>query len=191
MTTITSENERRLRLAGLLVRCGEQHEPALEELYGLVSAQLFGVLMRILKLETIAQEALQETVVKIWEKADSYSPEFGAPMTWMTSIARHQALDTLRRRSVREDYERPQLAALIDDTADAHASLQAVSDDAEQLLHCLEQLEPGARDCIVKAYCEGYSHDELSAAHETPLGTVKSWIRRGLMSLRSCLDEFS
>jgi len=191
MTTIIDENERRLRLRALLAQCAERQEPALAELYELVSAQLFGVLMRILKVETLAEEALQEAFVKIWNNAYRYTPELGTPLTWMTSIARHQALDVLRRRSVREDHESAQLPAAIEAAADSAKSQQSISDDAEALLRCLDRLEPGARDCIVKAYCEGYSHDELSAAHDTPLGTVKSWIRRGLMSLRSCLDELS
>lgn len=66
-----------------------------------------------------------------------------------------------------------------------------MSEDAQLLMQCLERLQPPARDCIVKAYCEGYSHDELSESHETPLGTVKSWIRRGLLSLRECLNELA
>jgi len=185
------EQARRERLAELLERCGERHEAALEELYGLCSAQLNGILLRILKLEAIAEEALQETFIKIWMNAGSYSPEAGSPMAWMGGIARHQALDVLRRRGSRENNESTDLVSLIEATPDAGKPLHEMSEDARLLMQCLERLPEPARDCIVKAYCEGYSHDELSDARETPLGTVKSWIRRGLVSLRKCLHELA
>jgi len=187
----TDEHERRERLAGLLAGCAQRHEKDLEELYGLYSAQLYGVLLRILRIEAIAEEALQESFVKIWEKADSYSPAAGSPMAWMNSIARHQALDVLRQRRSRENFEAADTAGWIDATPDASKPLHEMSADAQLLLRCLDRLPEAARDCIVKAYCEGYSHDELSADTKVPLGTVKSWIRRGLVSLRKCIDEHS
>jgi len=187
----TDEHERRERLAGLLAGCARRHEKDLEELYGLYSAQLYGVLLRILRIEAIAEEALQESFVKIWEKADSYSPAAGSPMAWMNSIARHQALDVLRQRRSRENFEAADTAGWIDATPDASKPLHEMSADAQLLLRCLDKLPEAARDCIVKAYCEGYSHDELSADTKVPLGTVKSWIRRGLVTLRKCVDEHS
>ena len=189
--SLEDEHARRERLSALLALCAQRQESAFEELYGLCSAQLYGVLLRILKIEAIAEEALQESFVKIWEKADSYVPEVGAPMTWMASIARHQALDVLRRRGRREDLESGDLISLIDATPDAAKPVHEMSADAQLLLRCLERLPEAARDCIVQAYCEGYSHEELSAARGTPLGTIKSWIRRGLVSLRRCVDELS
>ena len=182
---------RRERLVVLLERCAEGHESALEELYGLCAGQLNGVLVRILKIEAIAEEALQESFVKIWENAGSYSSEAGAPMTWMSSIARHQALDVLRRRGSREGHESTGLVSLIEATPDTDKPLHEMSEDAQLLLRCLERLPDAAHDCIVKAYCEGYSHEELSEEKGAPLGTVKSWIRRGLNSLRKCVDELS
>ncbi len=186
-----SDQAHRERMVSLLQGCAEGREQSLAELYAACSSQLFGVLMRILKIESLAEDALQETFVKIWNKADQYSPELSAPVTWMTSIARNQALDALRRRKVREDNEAPNLVALIDATPSAGKSVSDMNEDAQQLMQCLEHLQPRARDCIVKAYCEGYSHDELSETHGTPLGTVKSWIRRGLLSLRECLNELA
>ena len=177
------------RLAVLLARCGQRHEAAFEELYRLSSAQLYGVLVRILKIEAIAEEALQESFVKIWDKAGTYVPEAGAPMTWMSSIARNQALDLLRRSGSRERHESNDMVSLIDATPDAAKPLHEMSEDAQLLERCLERLPDVARDCLVRAYCEGYSHEELAEANGTPLGTVKSWIRRGLISLRNCFDE--
>jgi len=189
--TLPDDQARRERLIVLLAQCAERHEPSFEELYRLCSAQLNGVLLRILKIEAIAEEALQESFVKIWRNAGSYSSEVGAPMTWMSSIARHQALDVLRQRGSRERHESPDLVSLIDATPDAAKPFHEMSADAQLLMHCLGTLPDAASDCIVKAYCEGYSHEELSVANDAPLGTVKSWIRRGLMSLRKCVDDHS
>lgn len=185
------EKDRRERLAELLEGCARRHERDLETLYSLCSAQLFGVLLRILRNEAIAEEALQESFVKIWQKADNYLPAAGSPMAWMTSIARHQALDVLRQRRSRENHESPDHSSWIDNVPDESRALDDMSSDAQLLMLCLDKLPAPARDCIVKAYCEGYSHDELSADTQVPLGTVKSWIRRGLLSLRRCVDELS
>ena len=189
--SLPEERARRERLAGLIARCAEGHEAALEELYRLSAAKLHGVLVRILKIEAIAEEALQDSFVKIWQNAGSYSPEVGSPMAWMSSIARHQALDVLRRRRSREGHESTDMIGLIDATPDPAKSLHEMSEDAQLLTDCLERLPQAARECIVKAYCEGYSHEELSAANGAPLGTVKSWIRRGLIALRRCVDELA
>ena len=179
------------RLTVLLARCGQRHEAAFEELYRLSSAQLYGVLVRILKIEAVAEEALQESFIKIWDKSGTYAPEVGAPMAWMSSIARNQALDLLRRSGSREHHESTGLVSLIEETPDAAKPLHEMSEDAQLLQQCLDRLPEASRDCLVRAYCEGYSHDELAEASGTPLGTVKSWIRRGLISLRKCLDELA
>jgi RNA polymerase sigma-70 factor (ECF subfamily) len=175
----------------LLASCDQGSESAFEELYLLCSAQLFGVLMRILSIEAVAEEALQDSFVKIWQKAGSFRPESGAPMAWMCSIARHQALDLLRRRSTREGHERADPLGLIEQTPDQAKPLYEMSDDASILMQCLEKLNKEVSECLVRAYCEGYSYEELAHRNGAPLGTVKSWIRRGLISLRECVDELS
>ena len=182
---------RRERTARLLERCGDGDEGALEALYASTAPRLLGVALRIVRQEALAEEVLQEAFLKIWRHAPSYSRELGAPLTWLTSIVRHEALDTLRRRRVREDNESPQSERFAELTPDPRAPVDVATADAEILRTCLGRLEPAVRDCIVRAYCEGYSHDELSTAHAAPLGTVKSWIRRGLVKLRSCFDELS
>jgi len=181
----------RLRVAALVERCARSDERALEELYELTSPRLFGVAVRLVRREALAEEVLQEAFLKIWRNASRYSRELGAPLTWLTSIVRNEALDTLRRRRVREDNETSEPSWFADIVPDPTVAADMGVADSELLLTCLERLEPTARDCIVRAYCEGYSHDELSAAHGRPLGTVKSWIRRGLVTLRSCVDELS
>lgn len=179
------------RLTELLAQCEQGDEIAFERLYELCSPQLYGVLMRILTIEAVAEEALQESFVKIWHKADTYAPDSGQAMAWMCSIARHQGLDLLRRRSSRENYERPVIEGYIETIPDLTKPFHEMSADATLLMQCLDQLSEGARECIVRAYCEGYSHEELAKHRDAPVGTIKSWIRRGLLSLRKCVDELS
>lgn len=183
-----SDNE---KLAELLAKCEQGSESAFEELYTSCSGQLYGVLVRILTIEAVAEEALQDTFVKVWQKSGLYVPESGPPMAWMSSIARHQALDLLRRRGSRENYERTDTDSYIDSAADLTKPFHEMTADATLLIQCLEKLPEGARECIVRAYCEGYSHEELSQRTDTPVGTIKSWIRRGLLSLRKCIDEYA
>lgn len=179
------------RLTELLAQCEQGNENAFEELYGHCSAQLYGALLRILTIEAVAEEALQESFVKIWQKAGTYAADSGSPMAWMYSIARHQALDLLRKRGSRENHERPDIDGRIESTVDLTKPFHEMTADASLLMQCLEKLPEGARECIVRAYCEGYSHEELSRHRNTPIGTIKSWIRRGLLSLRKCVDELS
>jgi RNA polymerase sigma-70 factor (ECF subfamily) len=189
-TTAHLDDDRRDEyLTGLIKRCDQGHENALQELYDACSSQLFTVIIRILKIEGVAEEVLQDTFVKIWQKAGTYIPTAGSPMGWMVSIARHQSLDLLRRRSIREDKELLDGTSTVAATPDPSKSLQAMNEDAELLLRCLDQLTPNARECIVSAYCEGLSHEELSQRTGSPVNTIKSWIRRGLVSLRACINE--
>lgn len=178
-------------LAGLLVQCEKGNETAFEELYRLCAGQLYGVLLRILRIEAISEEALQDSFVKIWQKAGTYIPGSGTPMAWMCSIARHHALDQLRRRSSREGNESADTHEFINSAADTAKPFHTMTEDASVLMLCLERLPEDTRFCIVRAYCEGYSYDELAEQRGRPLGTVKSWIRRGLLSLKECVDELS
>lgn len=178
-------------LEQLLALSSEGDQSAFSELYLRTSAHLYAVLRRILKVESIAEEALQETYVKIWNNAHTYKQELGAPITWMNSVARYHALDLLRRRQTREDLE----SEYVPDHPGHEFVTQHLLDDQlasrEVLTVCLDRLDDSAKSCIVQAYCEGYSQEELSQQKKAPLGTVKSWIRRGLLALKECIDELS
>ena len=179
------------RIKALLSGCEQGDEKALEELYNLCAVQLYSVHVRILKRDAIAEEALQDTFIKIWQKAGTYNPTASAPMTWLYSLARHHALDLLRRRSRREDHETQGVEGQVEVAPDLAKTWSEMNDDAQALMTCLEQLPADTQRCLVGAYCEGYSHDELAEQVDRSVGTVKSWIRRGLISLRKCLDEFA
>lgn len=186
-------NELNQRLVTLLEECAMGNKASLEELYRLTSPQLFGVLRRILNREALTEEALQETFVKIWLKADQYDKERATPNVWLNRIARNQAIDMVRQRSIREDKEvNSEVDLPLDmDNFSSTDSTEQREVDSNLMNFCLAQLQDLPRQCVVAAYCEGFSHEELSERLRKPVGTVKSWIRRSLLALRRCVDENS
>lgn len=176
----------------LLARCARRDERALQELYQLISGQLLGVLMRILRRRAVAEEALQDVMVKIWQRADQYVAYRGRAMAWITAIARYRAIDLLRRQQAA-----PAAASLDDAPADALVDLNAADfvDTTtsnrlrKALSDCFGRLTDEQRRCLELAYVDGYSQDQIASEIDSPLGTVKSWIRRGLASLKRCLDS--
>lgn len=176
------------RLDGLISACADGIESAFEQLYKSTSSQLFGVLLRILRTEALAEEALQETYLKIWNNADKYKSARSAPRTWLSSIARNHAIDVLRKRSSREDIELNLDKAAMEIMPERERPMDQQHESSQMLEMCLEQLAEPARECVVRAYCEGFSQEELSERLQRPIGTVKSWIRRSLISLKECLD---
>ena len=185
---------RNRQLTDLLHAVAQGRQAAFQELYGLVSPQLFAVLLRILKRRDLAEEALQDALLSVWRNAASYSADKGAPMTWLVSICRYRALDTLRRQRrevsldpMLEDMEdgTSELAGLVDESADG----ALISKAEERLLDdCMQRLNDGQRSSLKLAYFAGCTHEEIAANLGSPVGTVKSWVRRGLESLKRCLE---
>jgi len=138
--------------------------------------------------EEWAQDCLQEAYVKIWNNASSYRPHLAAPMTWMSSIVRNQALDLLRRR--RREVLQPEPEKLLEDSAGDAIPLDNLqqTEEGKRLRNCLDQLKSQQRQVIALAYLKGLTHDELASQTGTPLGTIKTWIRRGLAQLKGCLE---
>jgi RNA polymerase sigma-70 factor (ECF subfamily) len=175
-------------LRGLLERCARRERPAFESLYRASAAKLYGVALRILRREDWAEEVLQDCFVSIWTHAPDYRPALAAPMTWMTSIVRNRCLDALRRpRMEVADEDGAAAENAVSDNLGPLAELERVS-DAKALARCLGQLEARQRQAIALAFFDGLSHAELAAHLREPLGTVKTWVRRGLLRLRSCLE---
>ena len=177
------------RLAGLLGQCALKNQRAFADLYALTSAKLFGVSLRILRRQDWAEEVLQECYVNIWNHAGDYAATKSAPLTWMTSIVRNRCLDWLRRpqsETTGEEYEIA-VESWQDDAAGPLAHLMA-ADEARALSRCLAQLEAKQRQSIVLAFFHGLSHSELASHMKEPLGTVKTWVRRGLERLKGCLS---
>ncbi len=159
-------------------------EPALRELYRRESRRLFGIARRILGRDDLAAEALQEAFLQVWQNAASFTPERGDAAAWLTGIVRYRALD-LRRRHAREMSAEPMPADRLTEPALEDSPEARLVESA--LRRCLEALEGNQRQSILLAYVEGLSHADIAVRSAAPLGTVKSWVRRGLLSLKACL----
>ena len=176
-------------LADLLSRCALRDQRAFAELYRHSSAKLFAVAVRITRRRDWAEEVLQESFVNIWNHASGYTPAKSAPMTWMTAIVRNRALDLLRRpREVELDEEHEELVASLPDEGPGPEELLRQARDAGALADCMKQLTGEQQKSITLAFFYGLSHGELAQQMQKPLGTVKTWVRRGLDRLRDCLE---
>jgi RNA polymerase sigma-70 factor (ECF subfamily) len=176
-------------IAQLMARCALKDQRAFRELYRQTSAKLYAVVLRIVRREDWAEEVLQESFVNIWNHIGEYSSAKSAPLTWMTAIVRNRALDWLRRPNLErgdEDYDL--LVEALADNAPGPDVMLGSSRDARALAECLKQLSGNQRQTIILAYNHGLSHGELARHLKQPLGTVKTWIRRGLDRLKGCLD---
>jgi RNA polymerase sigma-70 factor (ECF subfamily) len=176
------------RLAELLAQCALKNQRAFADLYRLTSAKLYGVALRILRRQDWAEEVLQECYVNIWNHAGGYAVQKSAPLTWMTSIVRNRCLDWLRRPQHEATGEEYEIAAEAwrDENPGPMEQLMAAS-EAAALARCLEQLEAKQRQSIMLAFFHGLSHSEVAGHMKQPLGTVKTWVRRGLERLKGCL----
>lgn len=174
-------------LAALLGRIAREDAPALRELYELTSSKLFGLALRILVKREWAEEVLQDSFINIWRFAADYRQNLAAPMTWMAAIVRNRALDHLRRvRSVETEWSEA-LDDLLPAPGPGPAELTLMSQQARQLALCMERLDANQRQAVSLAYLRDQSHSEVAESLKVPLGTVKSWIRRGLEKLKTCL----
>lgn len=181
----------REQLTAWLAATASGDERAFRQLYASTSSQLYAVLLRILRSPDRAQDALQDAYIRIWQKADTYSPERGAPLTWLMSIARYRALDLLRRK--RHEVAMPEEPDMMANLLEDNQGLSPLEENENQqsldaIRECLSTLAPQQRDGVLLAYYEGLTHQELVSRMDAPLGTVKSWIRRGLLRLRECLS---
>ncbi len=160
---------------------------ALGKLYERTSAKLFGICVRLLGSEAEAEEVLQEVYVTVWKKADRFDPLKASPITWLAVLARNKAVDRLRLRRLATD---PIETAR--DVADDQPSALDVLEEAEEkhrLNICLDELDEQQRAMIRAAFLDGATYPELADREGVPLGTMKSWIRRGLLRLRGCLQR--
>ena len=185
--------DRNRLLTDLLHACAQGRQNAFQELYREVSPQLFAVLVRILKRRDLAEEALQDALLSVWRNAGSYAADKGAPMTWMVSICRYRALDMLRRekREVSLEAGGEDLDEDGREVSEGEAVTDAISvskAEERRLDECMGRLNDGQQRSIRLAYVDGCTHEEIAARTGSPVGTVKSWVRRGLESLKRCLE---
>jgi RNA polymerase sigma-70 factor (ECF subfamily) len=175
-------------LAVLLSAIASGDRTAFRRLYDSVGPQLFAIICRISRNAAGSEEILQDVFLRIWNNAGSFSPRAGSAMAWLITIARNRAIDVLRQKA-------PLLAVPADnkphpyDTIADPVNSEARLNDIAVLRNCLGAIEEPTRSCILLAYYEGFSRDELAVKYETPVNTIKSWLHRGLASLRGCLES--
>lgn len=178
----------REQLAEALVQAGRGDRSAFRRVYDATSAKLFGVCLRILGDRQTAEDVLQDAYVTIWNKAATFDSGRASPITWLATIARNRSIDRLRSAAVRPAGRPLDEAAEIRDEAPAADAVLVSSQEAQRLHGCLETVEARARQAIRTAFFEGETYEALAARFEVPLGTMKSWIRRGLQKLKGCLE---
>ena len=161
---------------------------AFRAIYNATSAKLFGVALRILKRSDLAEDVIQDAYLKIWDAAPNFRPELGSPMSWMIAITRNRAIDILRKRTEVGVEDQKDGGERADDALDPY-EVTAQNNELKALLSCMERLNPDQRQCLLMAYYYGYTHEEISKRMSTPVGTVKSWIRRGLARVKECLGD--
>jgi RNA polymerase sigma-70 factor (ECF subfamily) len=180
------------QLRTLLLATAARDARSFRALYDATAPRLFGFALRVLRKHELAEEALQDGFVAIWHAAAGYQATLAAPMTWMATIVRNKALDVLRRQAPQGleidagDYERELVAAMHAPGRGPADALQ-FSADARALAQCLSRLERQQRQVIGLAFFHDLSHGEVAVQLSLPLGTVKTWIRRGLEKLKACL----
>jgi RNA polymerase sigma factor (sigma-70 family) len=176
-----------------LAATAKKDTEAFRKLYDAASPKLFGFVLRILNKRESAEEVLQESFVSIWNNAAGYQPGLAAPMTWMTTIVRNKAFDVLRRAHDfveidADTFNSEVMEALESDEPTPIESLQ-MSQESKALARCFARLEGLHRQAIALAFYHDLSHSEVAAQMKLPIGTVKTWVRRGLERLRTCLSK--
>ena len=179
----------------LIDRVAAQDDAAFKELYDQCAAKLYGLAMRVVGKREWADDVLQEAFLNIWRSAVDYRGHLSPPLAWMGLIVRSRALDFLRRRNaerfnVSQELDEVLEATLEGDSPDPMSTAFA-SQQAQALHQCLARLENQQREVVSLAYLRDLSHSELARQLQLPLGTVKTWIRRGLEQLRACMAHFA
>lgn len=174
--------------AAALEACARGERFALRQIYERESRWLLGVALRIVRDRDTAHDVLQDAFLQIWQRAGSYQRALGSARGWIYTVVRHRALD-VQRRAGRE----VSVGDAVEDLADALPVLhdtppERLPGELRALERCLASLEERRRECILRAFVEGHTHEQIAQQLATPVGTVKSWIRRGLVSLKECLS---
>lgn len=176
------------QLSAALARVGQGSQAALAEVYQRSSAKLFGICLRILGDRAEAEDALQDIYLNVWRKAGTFDPARASPITWLAALARNRSIDRRRARGSR-DMAPVEDAAEVADTAPDALTLLSEAEDGVRISACLGELEDRQNRAIRAAFFDGLSYPELAERWAVPLGTMKSWIRRGLLRLKDCLER--
>lgn len=181
----------RKQLDTLMLRAGEGDSVAFRQFYDLTSPAILAFLLRMLPDRHAAEDVLQESMVVAWNRASDFDPSLAAAKTWITTIARRRALDVIRRRARRDEVLHGDAADIRlvfgkEESADNGPESNAT---AARLAHCFEEIGTDSATCIQYAYLHGLTFTEISAQIDRSLGTIKSWVRRGLQKLKACMER--
>lgn len=174
-------------LVDLLAAIARGERPALATLYTRTSAKLYGICLRLMGSEQDAQDVLHDAYLTVWRNAGRFDPAKASAITWLAVLVRNKAIDRLRQR--RRPAEQIDAAAEVPDEGPSAIDIIESDQDRSRLAHCLDQLDGRARTLIRAAFFSGATYPELALQEGVPLGTMKSWIRRGLTNLRGCLEQ--
>ncbi len=188
MTTADLADARRAELSDLLALVSRGDRRALGEVYSRTSAKLFGVCLRVTRDREAAEDILQQVYLKVWNRAGRFDPQVASPITWLCAIARNASIDWVRKHGSPAMAEPAEADPADSGIAEAAAEMMATGEDRAQIFDCLELLPLNQQRAIRLAFFDGLSHSELASTLRSPLGTTKSWIRRGLLQLRGCLQ---
>lgn len=172
----------------LLGRVALEDRKALSLLYDRCAPKLFGVCLRVLKDRAAAEDALQDSFVKVWKNADRYAANGLSPMTWLITIARNTAIDSLRAQ------RKTGTGAALDEVLSMPApgptpeAAAVAASEAARIAGCMDALEEDRRDAVRGAYLEGFTYAELAEKAGVPLNTMRTWLRRSLMKLKDCMQ---
>jgi RNA polymerase sigma-70 factor (ECF subfamily) len=182
-------------LMALIERVAAQDQTALKALYGLTSGKLYGLALRVVRSHEWAEDALQDTYLQVWRTAPDYRASLSPPMAWLGLMVRSRSLDLLRKRKTEREHLTDEIDEAMAETLEGDSpnpmDTSLASQQARALQKCLSQLDNKQREVVSLAYLRDLSHGELAQQLKLPLGTVKTWIRRGLDQLRTCMARFA
>ena len=167
----------------VLIAAGDR--PAFRALYAIAGPKLYAICLRMMRTRDQADDVFQEAFVKVWEKSWQFDPAKGEAMAWLATVTRHCALDRMRRAPKNH----VEMGGVLQEIEVETATVQPDHLEARGLRHCLDQLRLEHRHAVVLAYVHGLTHEELAQRMAKPLGTIKSWVKRGLEQLKECIDR--
>ena len=170
-----------------VLACARGERYALRALYEREARWLLGVALRIVRDRELAEDVLHDAFMQLWQHADTFEPALGSARGWLYTLVRHRALKALREPARMQAMDPQDLTELSDTQQAAADRSHERGLDAAGLERCLEQLDAERRACVVHAYVDGFTQEQIAARLQAPLGTVKSWIRRSLASLKECM----
>lgn len=175
-------------ISTLIGRVAKQDRAAFAELYKATAPKLLGVVLRILKERSWADDVIQEAYLKVWQRASLFDAGKASPITWLVSIARNKAIDELRKH--------PAGRTSTDDAMDERVARQPTAQDqmedqqeVRKLNQCIDQLAKERQDMVRLAYLSGWSREELASQYQQPVNTMKTWLRRALQDIKGCLES--